>query len=275
MLDRLLEDSKLYTKSQDYRQLLDFVVKLRPFAPFNAMLLQIQKPGVSYAASASDWKKRFGRAPKAGVRPLLIMWPFGPVALVYDVMDTDGQALPEDVAFFPTRGPIELEQMKQFCGLVEGICCQVIHVDSGDAHAGSIEILRQGTGKEDPSVYRIQVNKNHEPPTQFATLVHELGHLFLGHLGPDLVLKIRERGVLKVAQRELEAESVAYLVCARNGVTCKSESYLSTYAAEHNDLGPVDVYQVMRAAGRIEELLGLTVPVAEDDASPKIHRLEG
>jgi hypothetical protein len=28
-----------------------------------------------------------------GARPLLILWPFGPVALVYDVMDTAGKDL--------------------------------------------------------------------------------------------------------------------------------------------------------------------------------------
>ena len=52
LLDQLLSDSRLYTQSKDYKALLDFVVRLRNFAPFNAMLLQVQKPGLSYAASA-------------------------------------------------------------------------------------------------------------------------------------------------------------------------------------------------------------------------------
>jgi hypothetical protein len=93
LLDQLFEDSRLYTQSKDYKELLDFVVRLRNFAPFNAMLLQVQKPGLSYAASARDWRERFGRSPKEGVRPLLILWPFGPVALVYDVLDTVGKEL--------------------------------------------------------------------------------------------------------------------------------------------------------------------------------------
>jgi hypothetical protein len=38
LLDQLLTDSRLYTKSKDYKELLDFVVRLRNFAPFNAML---------------------------------------------------------------------------------------------------------------------------------------------------------------------------------------------------------------------------------------------
>ncbi len=54
LLDQLLADSRLYSSSEDYKDLLDFVVRLRNFAPFNAMLLQVQKPGLSYAASARD-----------------------------------------------------------------------------------------------------------------------------------------------------------------------------------------------------------------------------
>lgn len=90
LLDQLLADSRLYTQSKDYKDLLDFVVRLRNFAPFNAMLLHVQKPGLSYAASERDWQERFGRRINDGARPLLILWPFGPVALVYDVQDTKG-----------------------------------------------------------------------------------------------------------------------------------------------------------------------------------------
>src|ERR1035438_5808205 len=79
LLDQLLTNSRLYRQSKDYKDLLDFVVRLRNFAPFNAMLLQMQKPGMSYAASAHDWEIRFGRTPKEGARPLIILWPFAPV----------------------------------------------------------------------------------------------------------------------------------------------------------------------------------------------------
>src|SRR5258708_40198378 len=72
LLDRMLTESRLYRTSKDYKELLDFVVRLRNFAPFNAMLLQVQKPGLSYAASAADWLARFDRKPKDGQRPLLL-----------------------------------------------------------------------------------------------------------------------------------------------------------------------------------------------------------
>lgn len=141
LLDQLLADSRLYTKSQDYMELMDFVVRLRNFAPFNAMLLQIQKPGLSYAASACDWRERFDRFPKEGARPLVILWPFGPVAFVYDVLDTDGKELPEDVASFFAQGPFDAWQVDSFIERMNKKNIKCIKVDAGDRRAGAIRVI--------------------------------------------------------------------------------------------------------------------------------------
>ena len=42
LLDDLLRQSRLYHQSREYLDLLDFTIRLRNMAPFNAMLLQIQ-----------------------------------------------------------------------------------------------------------------------------------------------------------------------------------------------------------------------------------------
>ena len=59
------------------------------------------------------------------------------------------------------------------------------------------------------------------------------------------------------ALEELEAESVAYLVCKRHGVESHSETYLAKFVTQHTTIGDLEIYRVMRAAGRIETLLGL------------------
>src|SRR5262249_40186605 len=241
---------------KDYKELLDFVVKLRNFAPFNAMLLHVQKPGLNYAASARDWRERFGRTPKEGARPLLILWPFGPVALVYDVLDTEGKELPQDVASFFAEGCIDEAQIAFFILRLGKKSIEWLWVDAGDRNAGSIRVIDRAVDDEF-TVYRINANRNHEPAVHFATLAHELGHLFLGHLGPDKKLKVEDRSHIKHNQRELEAESVAYLVCARNGVTSKSKTYLSNYVTNNTTIDHLDLYQVMHAAGQAETLLGL------------------
>ena len=257
LLDKLLADSRLYTRSKDYKDLLDFVVRLRNFAPFNAMLLQMQKPGLRFAASADDWNTRFGRAPKEGARPLLILWPFGPVALVYDVMDTDGRPLPEDVAAFYAKGAIDAGRIASYVPAVQKKNIDWLWVDAGDQQAGAIRVVRRATSEKESTEYQMRVNRNHTPTVQFATLAHELGHLFLGHLGPDKDLNIPARASMSHTQVELEAESVAYVVCARNRVHSKSETYLANYVKDNPAVDDIDIYQVMRATGQVEALLGL------------------
>ncbi|MGZ5481056.1 MAG: ImmA/IrrE family metallo-endopeptidase [Pyrinomonadaceae bacterium] len=258
LLDRLLTNSKFYKNSKDYKELLDFVARLRKFAPFNAMLLKVQKPGIRFAASARDWRVRFKRTPKEDARPLLIMWPFGPVALVYDEVDTEGDPLPEDVRLFPARGPITNEEMASFESRSKRKNILWQPVDHGDANAGSIRMICPARDKQ-PAVYRIHINRNHATATQFTTVAHELGHLFLGHLGTDKKLNIPKRIALTQSQQEFEAESVAYLVCHRNGVTSKSHTYLSGYVNHNSTLDRFDLSHIMLAAGKVEALLGLNV----------------
>jgi hypothetical protein len=263
-LDQLLADSLLYRKSQDYKDLLDFVTRLRNFAPFNAMLLHIQKPGLSYAASARDWRERFGRYPKEGVRPLLILWPFGPVALVYDAMDTEGKPLPEDTETFPVRGDYTKNKLLAHYDRLEKKEIRTEFFDWGDNRAGAISVVERGKGDKAPTVYTLSVNRNHKPAVQLCTLAHELGHLFLGHLGEDKNLGAPKRPRMEHEQRELEAESVAYIVCLRQGVQSKSETYLSGYVKENDEIAHLDYYQVMRAAGQVETILGIAERTAFD-----------
>lgn len=94
LLDKLIDDAKLYRTTAEFKELLDFISKFPHIAPFNAMLLQIQKPGLSFATSKYEWKKKYNREPKEDARPLVILWPFSPVAFVFDVQDTEGAELP-------------------------------------------------------------------------------------------------------------------------------------------------------------------------------------
>jgi len=258
LLDELLTESKLYRTGKDYRALLDFVVRLRNFAPFNAMLLQVQKPGLLYAASRLDWLRRFNRTVKDGARPLLILWPFGPVALVYDVADTEGEPLPEGVIPFAADDAMDAAALESYVHKLGSKHINWYEVDAGDGKAGSIERVERAAKIELPSTYRITINRNHDHNVKFATMAHELGHLYLGHLGTDKWLGVPERPVMTHSQRELEAESVSYIVCSRNGVHSNSESYLSAHVKDDTTIEQIDLYQIMRAAGQIETLLGLS-----------------
>jgi hypothetical protein len=259
LLDQLLTDARLYRTGKDYQNLLDFVGRLRNVAPFNAMLLQLQKPGLRFAASALDWHERFGRTISEGARPLLILWPFGPVATVYDVQDTEGKELPEDIHCFVARGEIDSSKFGSFAQKLARKNIEWKEFDGGDSKAGSIRVSRSGDPKKkkDRTEYCMLINRNHPLPVRFVTLVHELGHLFLGHLGFDKTLSVPQRDFLSHSQRELEAESVAYIVAERNGIRSKSQTYLANFVHDARSMEELDIYQIMCAAGRVEMLLSL------------------
>jgi len=271
LLDKLLADSRLFKKSDDYKQLLDFVICMPNFAPFNAMLLQVQKPGLSYAASAWDWRERFGRNVKQDARPLLILWPFGPVALVYDLLDTEGKDLPRHVYAFPAKGVMTKNDVESFISRMTRKGIETKYVDTGDNKAGKITAVKRATKVKEKPHYIISLNQNHDPNTQFATLAHELGHLFLGHLGQGKSLYVPDRRISNHKQVEMEAESVSYLVCSRHRVESSSESYLANFVNQNHIVDQLDIYQIMRAAGHVETLLGLGAHTKFEPKKKRAH----
>ncbi len=133
---------------------------------------------------------------------------------------------------------------------VEAKGIRVREVDDGDWHAG--RILRSG------DAYRLKVNRNHPRETRFTTIAHELGHLYLGHLGGDAKRRIPGRRHVSERWCEVEAESVAYLVGHRHGVAPVSDAYLSGFIEAGESISrTLDVERVMRAAGAVEGVMGL------------------
>lgn len=183
---------------------------------------------------------------------MLVLRPFGPVALVYDIVDTEGWPVPQDAFSFVAKGPIDNSKLQAFREKLgrKGIEC--IEVDAGDGRAGLIRVVKRALDDEDESHYRIHTNRNHEPAVQFVTLAHELAHLFLGHLGSDKNLHIPHRVVSQHALQELEAESVAFIVCGRNGVASRSHVYLSDFTDSDEVVEQLDVSRVMHAADKVE-----------------------
>jgi hypothetical protein len=106
-----------------------FVCRLRNFAPFNAMILHLQRPGLRFAASEFDWKTCFRRNVREGAHPLIILWPFGPIALVYDLEDTEGLPLPRSLRGRKVSGA-------RLCLQTDSISCTINPVvdESPDGH---------------------------------------------------------------------------------------------------------------------------------------------
>lgn len=255
LIDQLIQQTNLYSTSKSFTDLLAFVARMRGFAPFNAMLLHAQKPGITHAATAADWLARFNRRPKKDARPLIVMQAMGPVGFVFDVLDTEGDDLPPEAFAFPTFGALSQARWHEMLVAVGRAKIEIVWVDKGDGSAGSMT-RTEGIVKGKPRArWTVRVNQNHAPATQFVTMAHELAHMFLGHLGGDDTQSIKARKGLGHDLQEVEAEAVAWVVAHRNGLKPKSEAYLDRFKAAFKGL---DVGTILRAANAVETAMGIS-----------------
>lgn len=184
LLEQLIAQTKLYNTAAAVEDLFKFAIRSRAFAPYNAMLLHIQKPGLTNAATAADWWRMFGRKPKPTARPLVILRTMGPVNFVFDQQDTEGRDLPKNAFTFPTLGNLTEDEFEKIKKAVAMEKIEIVEGDFGDAYAGNIRRANpvEGISKNE---YSLTYNRNHDAPTRCVTIAHELAHLFHGHLGSD------------------------------------------------------------------------------------------
>lgn len=104
------------------------------------------------------------------------------------------------------------------------------------------------------------VNGRLSPTEQLTTLAHELGHLHCGHVGTHDDRRWPDRRRLSEERVEIEAESVAYLVCLRLDPSVQMPPHLHQYVGRELALPLVDVNRVVIAAGRILEMSSGALP---------------
>ena len=150
LVGSLVSDALAYRSSDDYQDLLSFVVRMRRFSPFNAALLHRQKPGLSYATFASEWRTKWKRTLEEGARPLVTLLPFGPVGFVYNILDTvdlpDAPDFPPGVYAFPATGEVKESALKLVLERVQDVGatsarCGVIA--RGNAASAILHIVRK------------------------------------------------------------------------------------------------------------------------------------
>lgn len=274
-LDILFEHARMYRKSSQAKALYEFVASFPKLAPLNALLVHIQQPHSRMVATAWDWFDKYGRQLKFNAKPLIILWPFGPVNLVFDIGDTEpgpnAKEIPEEAVnpFQPT-GELSREIWSNIHYNLPAVGIMEVYSDMGSPLGGYVQSLRERhkyyilhSGMKLKILYAIKLRRNVDQLTNFATLIHELGHLFCGHLTrwkedkrfPEREkLAKKEKNERKIIQ-EFEAESVSWLVCRRLGIDTRADSYLGGYWKDENkDLPEISLEAVFSAAGKIEAL---------------------
>jgi hypothetical protein len=271
-LDELFSLAGKYKATEGYRKLLQFVGRFRLYSPFNAMLVHIQLPGATYVATPSRWLRGYGHRIKPEGRPLVILQPRGPVLFVFDVSDTEAREgarpLPPEVEkpFEVRHGAVGGELQYVIDNSVrDGV--RIAARAAGSQSAGQIGVVDPLSTTELPFLirkrpepayesvrirYELLFNANHSPAARYATLAHELAHLYCGHLGTPNPEWWPDRRGLSEDVREFEAESVCYLICARLGIDNPSEQYLANYAG--SETPPISLDCVLKAGGLIEQM---------------------
>jgi hypothetical protein len=273
-LTRLFRRSARYCHAEEYKRFLDFVGRFSQYSPYNAALLHVQNSGVSFTATRRQWRDRFDQVPEPGARPYVILQPFGPVLFVYDLSDTEprseeAEELPKKVTDpFAVEGTLSEDtwtRMLRNCREKEKVAVRQSE-NLHRRHGGRIERIPVRTRPENPGdclsegcLYRVLLNKNLGIEEQHGALAHELGHLFCGHLGAGSGAWWDGCTGADKPQKEIEAESVAYLACRRAGLHALSERYLHWYVeraggSSEDLLPPVRLRAVLEAAGYVESM---------------------
>ncbi len=269
-LDRLFQETRLYRTSAEFREVMEFTKRFRTHAPYNCFLLHMQRPGAEFVANTHYWKKRYNRTIKPGVRPLIILVPFGPVDFVYDVRDTEGDPVPERIVdFFGAKGTLtpgvwnltKINCEREWIAVGEDAQRDSLAGCIRAASAGTTVMVRTGRTPDGKEIwekrgakYAITLNKDHTLVTRYATLVHELAHLYCGHLGTPNEKWWPDRRQVDLPTREFEAESVSWLICERLGIENPSVRYLDGYLAKNREVPKIALELVLKAAGHIERM---------------------
>ncbi len=254
-IDQLFNEALKSKGLSAFDEFLDFVKRFNHLSVYNAMLVKIQRPGASAVGTRKQWRGK-RRHIKPDAVPIVILQLFGPVRFVYEISDTTGPPLPgenSNVLFAVGKLSRRLYDNTRSSAIKYGI--EVVEADNyGNFLAGTaagIKVCPEAMEGKDQFSFRVKVNAKHDLPTRFATLAHELGHIYCGHLGADSKGRWFDRRTMSSDQMELEAEAVAFLVCQRNGVTSRSKEYLSSLSPRTEIVG-ISMYAIFEAANRVE-----------------------
>ncbi len=270
VLQQLRDGIAQLTDSEAWRRYLDVQRRFHRYSWGNCMLIAMQRPDATFIAGYRRWQD-FGRQVRKGERGIKILAPvvyrqktdgedarevpdsssdlrvvsgFRTVS-VFDISQTDGEALPEIVSRLLGHEPIHAFRKMQT-------------VSSQLGYSVEITPLR-GTrnGECDFDERKIRLRDDLEPAHLVKTLAHEIGHVLLHHPTERPVDLPRDTA-------ELEAESVAYVMCHELGID--SSTYSFGYIAHWAGGGERAVKEIEQSASRINRaarvvLDGLQSPI--------------
>lgn len=245
LLNQLAQGVLALTSSTAWANWLSISRKFHRYSFQNQVLILTQRPDASWVAGYRSWLQ-LGRQVRQGERAIKILAPCVAlrdstagedqppptvlgfrVARVFDLSQTDGADLPQ-----PVRTLVGEASGAHLARLAE-------RAQELEFQVQFVSLWGSRNGDCSHALRRIRVKEELPPAHKLKTLAHELGHAVLH--GPDF------QGSRALA--ELEAESVAYLVCHELGVD--SSDYSFGYVATWSGGGPEAARLIAATGGRI------------------------
>ncbi|HGA0459540.1 TPA: ArdC-like ssDNA-binding domain-containing protein [Streptococcus agalactiae] len=256
-LNQHLQDGiKQYFDSDTYKQYLEGIAHFNNYSPRNIQLIMSQFPEASMVASFQEWRKRNGSV-KKGEKAIYIQAPVS-------VMKKDENGKPilnpetgekETITYFkpvpvfdikqvsPQEGK-ELNLPKAMGTIPEQLdkeYYQNVYRSLRDISQNNnkVPIRFRELGQEDgfysPQTNEIVIKKGMSYERTLSTLIHEMAH---SELHNKQSLTERFDGKLTRSTKELQAESIAYVVSSHLGFDTSQESfpYLASWSKEKDGL---------------------------------------
>lgn len=232
---------KAVFESEKYKAYLNAMSKFHHYSFGNVLLILMQCPEASMVAGYTTWKKQFGRTVKKGEHGIMILAPapykrivetekIDPltkapildangdpiretdyivhqnfkVVYVFDVSQTEGRELPS-LGVGELSG--EVEHFERIFAAVEALSPVPVEYRLAQESKGCYSHLEQ----------KIYLNQGMSQVQTLKTLIHETAHALL-HARPEAADKDRHT-------KEVEAESIAYVVCQHFGIDIADYSF--------------------------------------------------
>ena len=261
-VDEVFAVIERFRSSRYFMELIRFIARFPNYSAFNGWLLYLQNPLATHVATARTWAQKYSRQPRPEAKPLVILAPMAPILFLFDVKDTEGAPVSSTL---PQPREFDDQQLGKFYATtlqnaaIHGISVYETELDSDEIDTVSRitpALRKKYLDLKIPkdTNYLILIDKTLPLRGRYAFLAHELGHIFCSHLGIDRNAWWPERGDLNVKGEEIEADSVAYLVCRRSGLRADSENYLLDFSETHQEIPPFSLNAVIQATSYIEDM---------------------
>lgn len=238
-LEKSIQD---FMESEKYKAFLSSMAKFHHYSLNNQILIAVQKPDSTLCASYTTWQKqnRYVKKGEKGIqiicpapykkeylkdvidkttgRPELLpdgkakqeivqkVIPFFKVGYVYDISQTDGQPLPEVMHRLNGDLDSDLKRLKE----------ALLEVSPVPVTFQPIE--GSANGFYSPATKEIVVDSRISEKHSLKTLIHEISHAMLHNPEASGSQSTRET-------KEVEAESVSYVVCQYYGLDTSEYSF--------------------------------------------------